>query len=206
MNQQYPLREKRKQRSHEALVRSAAKLFARQGFQDTTLEEVAEDAGLHVQTLYRHFANKAELAAAIDRQYLDSFREAFDARETDTLHFWRDWVAGSSRRLTRDGGSAYRKRLLNFYNLPSLSITSVQTWHQYEEILAEGLRRDFGDLPRGKENLPTLVACMLWGGNRRAAHRWARSEGKLDLAAECVAVVDTVIEEFGHYLRRPGQA
>ncbi len=201
MNQQYPLREQRKQRSREALVRSAAKLFARRGFAATTLEDVAEDAGLHVQTLYRHFPNKAELAAAVDQQYLESFREAFLARDTDTLHFWRNWVEHVARRLTRDGGVAYRKGLLNFYNLPSLSSTYLQTWNQYELILADGLREDFRELQGDRANLPMLVACMLWGGVRRATYDWANSEGKRDLVAECVEVVDTVIAEFGHYLK-----
>ncbi|MEQ8860966.1 MAG: TetR/AcrR family transcriptional regulator [Pseudomonadales bacterium] len=201
MNQQYPLREQRKQRSREALVRSAARLFARRGFAATTLEEVADDAGLHVQTLYRHFPNKAELAAAVDQQNLESFREAFRTRDADTLHFWRAWVEQAARRLTADGGNAYRKGLLNFYNLPSLSSTYLQTWNEYEEILAEGLREDFGAPDGPRANLPMLVACMLWAGTRRAAYDWANASGKRDLVAECVAVVDTVIAEFGHYLK-----
>lgn len=200
MTQQYPLREKRKQRSREALIKSAAKLFARRGFETTTLEDIAEDAGLHVQTLYRHFPNKAELAAAIDQQHLEAFREAFVLRRTDTLRFWRDWVERAARSLTRDGGTLYRKGLLNFYNLPSLSSTYLQTWNAYEEVLAQGLAHDFGH-PRGaKARLPMLVACMLWSGNRRAAYEWANCNGKSDLAAECVGVVDAVIEEFGHYV------
>ena len=124
---QYPLREQRKQRSREALLRSASKLFACKGFKATTLEEVAEGAGLHVQTLYRHFPNKAELAAAIDRVYFDRFRKAFQARDTDTLTFWRGWVETAARRLTRDGGAAYRRGLENFYTQPSLSGTYLKT-------------------------------------------------------------------------------
>ena len=201
---QYPLREQRKQRSREALLRSASKLFACKGFKATTLEEVAEGAGLHVQTLYRHFPNKAELAAAIDRVYFDRFRKAFQARDTDTLTFWRGWVETAARRLTRDGGAAYRRGLENFYTQPSLSGTYLKTWNQYEEILAEGLREDFGRLPPERSNLPMLVACMLWAGNRRAAFEWAQAKGKRDLAADCVAVVDTVIEAFGQYVR-PGR-
>lgn len=49
-----------------------------------------------------------------------------------------------------------------------------------------------------------LVACMLWAGNRRAAFEWAQADGKRDLDADCVAVVDTVIDAFGQYVR-PGR-
>lgn len=201
----YPLREQRKQRSREALLKAASRLFACQGFQDTTLEEIAEQAGLHVQTLYRHFPNKAELAAAIDRRYFERFRDAFQDRTTDTLTFWREWVEKAARRLTRDGGARYRHGLRNFYTQPSLSGTYLQTWNEYEEILADGLRRDFGELDAHQENLPLLVACMLWAGNRRAAYEWAKADGKRDLAADCVAVVDTVIDQFGHLVKRPNK-
>lgn len=200
---QYPLREKRKQRSREALIRSAAKLFARRGFETTTLEDIAEDAGLHVQTLYRHFPNKNELAAAIDQQHLEAFREAFAERDTDTLRFWRAWVERAARSLTRDGGASYRKGLLNFYNLPSLSTTYLRNWNAYVEVLAEGLAKDFGYPTGDKARLPMLVACMLCSGNRRAAFEWANSDGKSDLADECVGMVDAVIAEFGHYVVTP---
>ena len=60
---QYPKREQRKQASRAALVEAAIELFGSQGFEETKLEDVADRAGLHVQTLYRHFANKRGNAA-----------------------------------------------------------------------------------------------------------------------------------------------
>ena len=42
----------------ERLLDVSYRLFQRYGFEDTTLESIAEEAGLHVQTLYRHFPKR----------------------------------------------------------------------------------------------------------------------------------------------------
>lgn len=49
---------------------AAIDLFASKGYEETTLESIAKKAGLHVQTLYRHFPTKSDLAAAILHDHL----------------------------------------------------------------------------------------------------------------------------------------
>ncbi len=202
MTTQFPIREQRKQRSRQALIDAAGRLFACRGFEATTLEDIAAAAGLHVQTLYRHFPNKAELAAAVDREHLDRFLEAFAERDTDTLTFWREWVRQSARLILHDGGERYRRGVYNFYTLPSLSTTFLNTWAEYEAALAEGLAADFGATRSAHgQRLPMLVACMLWAGYRRVIYEWAFADGQIDLERQCVGVVDSVIAEFGHYVK-----
>ena len=55
---QYPRRTEKKKQSRAQLTRAANTLFGRKGYQHTKLDEVAEVADLHVQTLYRHFKTK----------------------------------------------------------------------------------------------------------------------------------------------------
>ena len=49
----------------EALVRSAMELFAQRGFRGATTREIAQAAGVSEAIIFRHFANKEELYAAI---------------------------------------------------------------------------------------------------------------------------------------------
>jgi AcrR family transcriptional regulator len=49
----------------EALVRAAMDLFAQRGFRGTTTREIAQAAGVSEAIIFRHFANKHELYAAI---------------------------------------------------------------------------------------------------------------------------------------------
>ncbi|MFL6546664.1 MAG: TetR/AcrR family transcriptional regulator [Candidatus Udaeobacter sp.] len=49
----------------EQLIAVAMKLFARKGFRGTTTKEIAKAAGVNQAILFRHFASKDELYAAI---------------------------------------------------------------------------------------------------------------------------------------------
>jgi len=50
--------------ARERLVSSALHLFTDQGYDDTTVAEIAERAGLTKSTFFRHFADKREVLAA----------------------------------------------------------------------------------------------------------------------------------------------
>jgi AcrR family transcriptional regulator len=47
------------------LLGAAGKVFARQGFAATTVEDILEEAGIARRTFYKHFANKEDVLAAI---------------------------------------------------------------------------------------------------------------------------------------------
>ncbi|MGD8914402.1 MAG: TetR/AcrR family transcriptional regulator [Candidatus Thiodiazotropha sp.] len=49
----------------EAIMDAAAKLFLSQGFQGTSMDAVAKQAGVSKQTVYSHYANKEELFKAV---------------------------------------------------------------------------------------------------------------------------------------------
>jgi len=67
-----PLRERKKLRTRRALADAALRLFAEQGFDATTLEELAEEAEVSVRTLYNHFGDKEGLLTALVQRSLDS--------------------------------------------------------------------------------------------------------------------------------------
>jgi len=97
----------RRQSNRAALIKAAVALFESSGVDDTTLEQVAARARLHVQTLYRHFPSKKDLTAAINQDYFDRFQAEMEQRgpELDTLTLWRDWIDRSCSEVTRGGRS-----------------------------------------------------------------------------------------------------
>ncbi|MBB6093492.1 AcrR family transcriptional regulator [Povalibacter uvarum] len=196
----YPLRTARKHSTRAALVDAAAELFVRKGIDVATLDEVAAHAGMHVQTLYRHFPNKAALAQAIELRYLERFRERIEdpARTEDTLTFWRNWVETAAREVTeRDGGRGYRAAIQQRFSATAVPGNLLASWFEYEELLAKSLARDLGVHP-DEDPRPRLIACALWAGNVNAARRWVMSEKPgQSLSAACVAVVDGVVSLMG---------
>ncbi len=71
-----PPRTLRSERTREALRRAALARFLSQGFDITTTEEVAADAGVTLRTFYRHFTSKQDLLFADYDEGLHWFRQA----------------------------------------------------------------------------------------------------------------------------------
>lgn len=55
------LRERIKRETRAAIAEAAARLFARHGFREVTVDAVAREAGVSRQTVFNHFAVKEEL-------------------------------------------------------------------------------------------------------------------------------------------------
>src|ERR1044072_1761281 len=73
------LRERKKQRTRDALLRAALELFTTQGYEDTTVDEIAEAAEVSQRTFFRYFAGKEDAAFAVQEiahtQFLAAVRE-----------------------------------------------------------------------------------------------------------------------------------
>ncbi|MDO8189385.1 TetR family transcriptional regulator [Conexibacter sp. JD483] len=98
------LRERKKARTRAAIQDAALRLFERQGYAETTVDEIAAAAEVSQSTFFRYFPTKEELVAydALDPIWIDAYRaqpagltplEALisaltSARETLPLRAW----------------------------------------------------------------------------------------------------------------------
>ncbi len=73
----------RSERTRVALRRAATDLFAAQGVEATSAEQIAEAAGVTLRTFYRHFPSKHDLLFADYDTGLQWFRKALVARPRD---------------------------------------------------------------------------------------------------------------------------
>ncbi|MGP3925484.1 MULTISPECIES: TetR/AcrR family transcriptional regulator [unclassified Streptomyces] len=77
------LRELKKQRTRNALVRSALELFTTQGYERTTVDEITDAVEVSQRTFFRYFANKEEVAFAVQDVVEDLFYAAVCERPAD---------------------------------------------------------------------------------------------------------------------------
>lgn len=75
-----PAQTARSERTREALRQAALVRFLAQGFEETSAEQIAADAGVSLRTFYRHFASKHDLLFADYDARLPWFRAALAAR------------------------------------------------------------------------------------------------------------------------------
>ena len=208
---QYPRRTEKKRQSRTQLTRAANTLFGRKGYQHTKLDEVAEVADLHVQTLYRHFKTKEELATAAAEGVVNDCRAYFERFSNDrsTFEIWRGWIARTVSYLSSLGFGEHKRRQLRSASSLMNDNYLLAVYSGYEDLLTEYLALDFRMKPE-HSRLPRLVACMLWSGNEAAVKRCAGLDRGQDtlmdvdsLLAESMGVVDDVEAAFGSYVQLP---
>jgi AcrR family transcriptional regulator len=77
------LRERKKQQTKQALERAAFDLFARQGYVETTVEDIAAAAQVSRASFFRYFGSKEDVLATDDDQRRARFMAAFTGQPAD---------------------------------------------------------------------------------------------------------------------------
>ncbi|MFE6742077.1 TetR/AcrR family transcriptional regulator [Streptomyces tubercidicus] len=170
------LRARKKQRTRDALIRAALELFTEQGYEATTIDEIAEAVDVSQRTYFRYFANKEEVAFAVQAMV--------EARFFDEL---------SVRPVTEAPLTALRSAVMVAWDDIGSAIESV--------IPVELYMRAF----RMIESTPALVAAHLRRSSEleeEMARLIARREG-LDMDADPRPRV--LVAAFGGVMRVAGQ-
>ena len=76
------LRERKKRQTRDAISATATELFARQGFEQTTIADVAREAGVAKMTVTNYFALKEDLVFDRRAEIIDRLAAAVRGRET----------------------------------------------------------------------------------------------------------------------------
>ncbi|MFD7920497.1 TetR family transcriptional regulator [Streptomyces sp. NPDC059740] len=94
------MRARRKQRTRNALIRSALELFTDRGYEHTTVDDIAAAVDVSQRTFFRYFANKEDVAFAVqdmvERQYVQALTERpadeppLEALRNAVLASWED--------------------------------------------------------------------------------------------------------------------
>lgn len=94
------LRERQKALRRSAISQAAVSLFERQGFQNTTIEQIANQAGVSAPTVFKYFGNKQEIILEIlraaDQRALQDTRQLIPQLDdpVDTLCYLEKLLTG----------------------------------------------------------------------------------------------------------------
>jgi len=205
---EHPRREERKALQRSRILEAAREVFFRDGFMAANLDEVAQLAGVAKGTLYRYFANKADLYVAV----LAANGQVFEERLRQTAR-----APGSAADQIREIGRFYyehwarhREYFQIFWalenqevigDLPRSLVEDVtQLWENCLQILSEPIARgvQHGEFAPCD---PWEVANILWtvaNGLIQTEHAAARRELR---GRDLQQVFDDMVELFLRGLR-----
>ena len=74
------VRVRRHQETKRAIVAAALERFGARGFDDVTMEEIADAAGVSRRTVYRRFATKEDIVLELPRRWVEAWDAVADQR------------------------------------------------------------------------------------------------------------------------------
>lgn len=168
------LREVKAARTRELLVDTAIDLFIEQGYDATTMEQIAERAEVGTSTLYRYFPSKELLALDPLTRSLD-FASALQARPAgEDLGVALGAVIRSALRDRRsdDGRFTALRRIIDAAPVPRARLWDfvASSRSELESVIAERLERSTDDL------LVLMTASVTMSVFTITAERWWAGE------------------------------
>ena len=186
------LRQRKRARTRAALIAAALELFERQGYETTTIDEIAAAADVSPRTFFRYFATKEEVALGDDLgQEIVGLIAARPAEEP-MLESVRRVISDSLTLISADDREALLARLKIVYRTPSLR---ARRWEFQLEM-----GRISGAILAERRGLPPddlgsrVTAAAAFTAIEVAMDHWQQRDGREDLGA----VLDAAVGHLGH--------
>lgn len=184
-------RRARGQRNRQALIHAAIELFTTNGYESTTVEQIAVAAGVSSRTVHHHFPAKDDILFDGYAERLDEATRRF--RASDATSLWTALTESSAAvaQAIVEQPEMFVVRARLYHSLPSLRATMLrinEDWiDQMTGEVARWLQADADTDVR-----PRLAATIVNGANRSAIDVWVAGGGHGDLAELMAEALDLV--------------
>jgi AcrR family transcriptional regulator len=195
-------RERKKQRTRDALIEAAMDLFAAKGYEHTAVREITDAVDVSERTFFRYFASKEDLMLSFIRDGADAFAAALAARppEEEPLTAARNAFQISLRQLA-GGRPSYLTVLRLIESTPALLAAHLRYVHDHDDEVIQVLAQREGVDPAA-DRRPRVLAAVIGSLVFLASRDWRAGEdpGPEAMAAAFDAYADEVIPALtGHW-------
>lgn len=169
-------RERKRRETRERIAEAAKKLFLKNGFDGTTIEDITEAADVSKRTFFGYFPSKEDLIFAWQDTFGDDLAGAILARESDEpLAKVAEDALLSMVALTMTPQALALARLKK--NTPALCARDHVKYANLETKLAEALLKRIGEnADKGEQFRAKLLAMILVGTMRLGGEAWHEYE------------------------------
>jgi AcrR family transcriptional regulator len=167
------LRERKKLRTREAIVDAALELFERQGFDATTVEDIAAAADVSPRTFFRYFDSKLEVVMsrnkAADDPHFDELAHVAPGEGPITAaHLVIGELVGAL--VEGDDNASAVRELKVVLTTPSLRSMALEHFHQHSDELVQAYAERLGLSPDALK--PHVLAGVVSTTTWAVLNRW----------------------------------
>jgi len=146
-------------------------MFADRGFDETTVDDIAEELGVSRRTLFRYFASKNDMAWGDFDWVLARLRQCLDATDPDEpLHDALRSAVIESNRYEDEQLPELRIRMRLITGVPALQAHSALRYAEWRAVIADFVARRLGCEAGGL--IPQTVAHAALGTSMAAFLVW----------------------------------
>jgi len=189
-----------KNHKYHQILEAAVKVFARQGFHQSTVAEIAKEAGVADGTIYLYFKNKDDILVQFfsyrAKQVFESFREEVDRAQTslDKLrNVVRRHLAEFQR--DRDGAVVYQVETHQNSRLAEAQIREMS--QMYRDLISEIVEQGQQEGTIRRDLYVGLVKRFIIGAVDEVINTWLHSDGGYDLVSMADPLVELFIKGIG---------
>lgn len=160
----------------QEIMEAALDLFSVQGYEATSVSQIAEAVGIRKASMYSHFASKQEILDALVQEVMEQYNRhsIFAQADWDDSAFTKDkqdishdtavrMILGQVRYILHDPMVSRSRRLLTIEQFQNPELSRLQTKQNYTDVMRyfTGLVRFL--MRRGKlaDNDPEIMAAQL---------------------------------------------
>jgi AcrR family transcriptional regulator len=183
------LRQRKKQKTRETIIKVALDLFAERGYEHTTIAEIADAAEVSPRTIFAYFPSKEDILFSDVPEIQQRFAQALDHRAegVTALDALRDSIAES---LDLGPNELQRKRIV----APDESLRRSERARidaPFEQLMLDAIAKDLGT---SRDDIrPQMVAAALTAAFSALRDRDLASPSTSFSPDRAMAVVDEVI-------------
>ncbi|MGH2916728.1 MAG: mycofactocin system transcriptional regulator [Solirubrobacteraceae bacterium] len=157
--------------TRDQLASKALELFVRNGFDETTLDEIADAVGIGRRTLFRYFSSKNDLVWGNFDGVLDRLRAALErARPSESMMDTLARAVVASNHYEGDALAELRLRITLITSVPALQAHSMVRYADWRGVVAEFVAERLGQHP--DDLVPLTVGQMALAASMTAFVRW----------------------------------
>jgi TetR/AcrR family fatty acid metabolism transcriptional regulator len=189
-----------KNHKYHQILEAAVKVFASQGFHQSTVAQIAKEAGVADGTIYLYFKNKDDILVQFfsfrAKQVFESFREEVDRAQTsaDKLrNLVRRHLAEFQR--DRDGAVVYQVETHQNSRMAEAQIREMS--QMYRDLIAEIIEQGQQEGTIRKDLYVGLVKRFIIGAVDEVINTWLHSDGEYDLVSMADPLVELFIKGIG---------